>query len=146
MPVTLQNRLRQMQVFNLDHAAYCQSGCGCIDMVVTVSTEHPRTGARLPRRVEKKVPQSLTLLALERRADLPDAILNVAEVKSAIGAGSVRVLEQTLAVNATTSDSAPKSPSVSDSAPPPRPASQGAQPTNATTAAAAPASVQGSKA
>jgi hypothetical protein len=96
MPVTLQNRRRQMQVFNLDHRSYCEpSGCGCVELVVTLVREHPRTGAQLPRRIEKKAPGSLTLLALETRRGLPEAILKVPEVKAAIDAGTVRVVEHT---------------------------------------------------
>lgn len=95
MPVTLESRVRQMQVFNLPHDAYCADGdCACSDTAVLVIDENPRTGERAPRRVTRKTPDSLTLLARERRADLPAVILDVPEVKAAIARGLVRVVEQ----------------------------------------------------
>lgn len=95
MPVTLESRVRQMQVFNLPHGAYCKDDCACSDRTITVVAENPRTGARAPRLVTRKTPGSLTLLARERRAGLPTAILDVPEVKAAIARGRVRVVEQT---------------------------------------------------
>ena len=96
MPVTLQNRRRQMQVFNLDHGVCCgPEGCGCTDLVATVIAEHPRTGELLPRHIRKKIPGSLTLLALETRRGLPDAILKVPDVSAAIVAGALRVVGET---------------------------------------------------
>ena len=96
MPVTLQNRLRQMQVFNLPHDAYCQGReCSCSDVTIVVIDENPRTGDRAPRHVTRKTPGSLTLLAHEKRAGLPDAVLHVPEVTAAISRGHVRIIEQT---------------------------------------------------
>ena len=60
-----------------------------------VVDENPRTGERAPRRVTRRAPGSLTLLARERRQGLPDSVLQVAEVRAAIDRGAVRVLEQT---------------------------------------------------
>lgn len=94
MPVTIESRLRQMQVFNLEHASYCREACACSDITTTVVEENPRTGERAARRIEKKSPASLTLLALERRAGLPTALLDVPDVKAAIARGHVRVVEQ----------------------------------------------------
>lgn len=95
MPVTLESRVRQMQVFNLPHDAYCADGdCACTDTAVLVIDENPRTGERAPRRVTRKTPDSLTLLARERRVDLPTAVLEVPEVRAAIARGLVRVVEQ----------------------------------------------------
>ena len=96
MPVTLENRLRQIQVFNLDHDAFCRPGaCACSSTAVLVVDENPRTGDRAQRRVEKKTPSSLTLLALERRSGLPTRVLDVPEVRAAIARGRVRVGDQT---------------------------------------------------
>ena len=96
MPVTIESRLRQIQVFNLDHDTFCRPGaCGCSDLSVLVLDENPRTGERAQRRVEKKVPDSLTLLARERRAGLPNRLLDVAEVRAAVALGHVRIIEQT---------------------------------------------------
>ncbi len=96
MPVTLENRIRQMQVFNLEHDAYCASSeCACSDITATVVEQNPRTGERAPRHVTKKAPASMTLLALERREGLRESIVSVPEVRAAIERGLVRVVEQT---------------------------------------------------
>jgi hypothetical protein len=95
MPMTLENRMRQMQVFNLPHHAYCKDDCACSDTAVLVVAENPRNGERALRRIERKTPSSLTLLAGERRSDLPMALLDVPEVKAAIACGRVRIIEQT---------------------------------------------------
>jgi hypothetical protein len=96
MSVTIESRVPQMQVFNLPHEAYCGHGdCGCSDMTFVVTDENPRTGERAGRLVMRKTPASLTLLAKERRAGLPIAILEVPEVKAAIRRGWVRIVEQT---------------------------------------------------
>lgn len=95
MPVTLESRVRQMQVFNLPHETYCAGGaCACSETTVVVLDANPRTGERAPRRVACRTPDSLTLLARERRAGLPAAVLAVPEVKAAIARGLVRVVEQ----------------------------------------------------
>jgi hypothetical protein len=96
MPVTLESRLRQIQVFNLDHDAYCGAGaCVCSDITTVVLEENPRTGERAPRRITKKAPGAMTLLARERQGGLPDAVLQVPEVRAAIERGFVRIVEQT---------------------------------------------------
>jgi hypothetical protein len=131
MPVTLESRVRQMQVFNLPHGAYCKDDCACGDRTITVVEENPRTGAKAPRLVTRKTPDSLTLLARERRAGLPSAILDVPEVKAAIARGRVRVVEQTPdAKPATTTKPASATPA-------PAPAPAPAAPAPATPTAAA---------
>lgn len=96
MPVTLENRIRRMQVFNLDHDAYCSAGeCACSDITAVVVEHNPRTGERAPRQVLKKAPAALTLLALEKRGGMRDSILAVPEVRAALERGLVRVVEQT---------------------------------------------------
>jgi hypothetical protein len=95
MAVTLENRLRQMQVFNLAHDAYCRGReCACSEVTVVVTDENPRTGERAPKRVPKKVPAALTLLAREVRDGLPDAVLRAPEVRAAIDRGALRVVRQ----------------------------------------------------
>jgi hypothetical protein len=95
MPLTLENRLRQMLIFNLPHETYCRpSGCACSDIVSVIIGENPRTGERAPRHVPKKVPDSLTFLALERRSGLPSVLLDVPDVRAAIAKGHLRVLKQ----------------------------------------------------
>ncbi len=95
MTVTLESRVRQMQVFNLPHEAFCRDGqCACSAMAVVVIEENPRTGERAPRNFQKKAPASLTLLALERRCGLPNVLLDVPDVRASIARGRVRVVEQ----------------------------------------------------
>lgn len=96
MPVTLHNRSRQMQVFNLVHDAYCRGrACSCSEITTLVVEENPRTGERAPRRVPKRVPAALTMLARETRSGLPNAVLQVPDVQAAIGRGILRVVTQT---------------------------------------------------
>ncbi len=95
MAVTLESRLRQMQVFNLNHEAYCAGAdCACSQVTTVVVDENPRTGERAPRRITRRAPGSLTLLARERRDDLPNSILAVPEVRAAIAKGPLRVVAQ----------------------------------------------------
>jgi len=96
MPVTLESRIRRMQVFNLEHDAYCAAGeCACSDITTVVVEHNSRTGERAPRHVTKKAPAALTLLALERRDGMRESIVSVPEVRAAIDRGLVRVVEQT---------------------------------------------------
>jgi hypothetical protein len=95
MPVTLESRARRMQVFHLPHDVFCRDRCACTEVAVVVVAENPRTGERAPKRLHKKVPGSLTFLALERKPGLPSALLEVADVKAAIGRGYLRIVEQT---------------------------------------------------
>jgi hypothetical protein len=93
MPVTLESRTRRMQVFHLAHDIFCRGRCACSEVAVVVTAENPRTGARAPRQLRKKVPGSITVLARERKPDLPSAVLELTEVKAAIARGYLRVVE-----------------------------------------------------
>ncbi len=96
MAVTLESRLRQMQVFNLNHEAYCAGAtCACSQVTTVVVDENPRTGERAPRRITRRAPGSMTLLARERRDGLPNSVLTVPEVRAAIAKGHLRVVAQT---------------------------------------------------
>jgi hypothetical protein len=95
MPVTLESRTRRMQVFHLLHDIFCRGRCACSEVAVVVTAENPRTGERAPRQLRKKVPGSITVLARERKPDLPSAVLELTEVKAAIARGYLRVVEQT---------------------------------------------------
>ena len=96
MAVTIRNMERRMKVVNLPHESYCKSAgrCSCEKQTVTVVVQDPRTGERSPVSREKRIPSSLTLLSQETRKDLPDAVLEVPEVKRALRAGRLRVVEQ----------------------------------------------------
>lgn len=94
MPVTLESRARRMQVFLLPHDVFCRDQCACAEVTVVVIAENPRTGERAPKHVLKTVPGSITFLALERKPGLPSVLLELAQVKAAIGRGYLRVIEQ----------------------------------------------------
>jgi hypothetical protein len=95
MPVTLESRLRQIQVFNLPHEVFCKSGeCACTDVPIVSVALNPRTGERASRQSTRRVCASLTLLAGERRSGLPAAVLDVPEIRAAISRHAVRVVEQ----------------------------------------------------
>jgi hypothetical protein len=114
-----------MQVFHLPHDVFCRDRCTCAEVAVVVVAEHPRTGERVPKHVRKKVPSSITFLALERRPSLPNALLEVTEVKAAIGRGYLRILEETPdkpAVPAAAESAPSHSPPPAASAPPQSPA------------------------
>jgi hypothetical protein len=104
MPVTLESRTRRMQVFHLPHEVCCRDRCSCAEAVVFVVAEHPRTGERARKRVVKRVPGSITFLARERKPDLPAALLELAQVKAAIGRGYLRIVAQTPEVCAPASE------------------------------------------
>jgi hypothetical protein len=92
MTVTLESRVPRSQTFNLDHASCCTGeACGCREVTVPIADQDPRTGERWERRVARRVPASLTLLALERRAGVPRSALGARELRAAIQRGYVRV-------------------------------------------------------
>lgn len=95
MPVTLESWSRRMQIFHLSHDVFCRDRCACTEVTVVVTAENPRTGERAPRPLQKKVPGSITLLARERKPGLPSRLLELAEVKTAIARGYLRLIEQT---------------------------------------------------
>jgi hypothetical protein len=64
-------------------------------VAVVAVAENPRTGERAPKYLNKKVPDSITFLALERKPGLSSTVLELAQVKAAIGRGYLRIVEQT---------------------------------------------------
>lgn len=93
MAITLESTARQMQVFNLPHDIYCEAAghCRCQEQIVTTVVEDPQTGERTPRSVVRRIPASLTLLAGARESGVHDAVLKVAEIRTAIDRGTLRV-------------------------------------------------------
>jgi hypothetical protein len=134
MPVTLESRTRRMQVFHLAHDLFCRDRCACTEVAVVVVAENPRTGERAPKHLNKKVPGSITFLALERKPGLLSAVLELAQVKAAIGRGYLRVVEQTPdqaaapAAVAAVPASPVHSPAPAASTPPPAPAASSPSP------------------
>jgi hypothetical protein len=104
MPVTLQSRARRMQVFHLRHDVVCRDHCACEEVTAVTVAENPRTGERARKQLSKKVPGSITFLALEQKPGLPSTLLELAQVKTAIDRGYLRIVEHT-------PDSAPRVPS-----------------------------------
>jgi hypothetical protein len=96
MPITLENRGRQMQVFNLPHELYCEKSgrCGCAQEIVNTWVEDATTGERTLRSTVKRIPASLTLLAREKHPALAEAVLDVPEIQRAIELGTVRVFTE----------------------------------------------------
>ena len=129
MPVTLQNRSCQMQVFNLVHDAYCRGRtCSCSEITTVVVDENPRTGERAPRRVPKRIPAALTLLAREVRAGLPGTVLQVPDVRAAIARGILRVVAQTADAPPATAPPAKAGPDAGRPAVPESPRAAGGSP------------------
>ena len=94
MPITLKNIERHIRAFNLPHDIYCAAvgKCCCQEQAVTTVEENPLTGERKPRSRKRKVPGSLTLLALEQRENLHEAVLKIPEVARAIANKRLRVV------------------------------------------------------
>jgi hypothetical protein len=103
MPITLESKARQMQVFNLPHDIYCAVAghCRCQEQLVTTVVEDPQTGERTPRSVVRRIPASLTLLAGARAQNLEEAVLKVAEIRTAIERGAIRVFTEPTAMAGT---------------------------------------------
>jgi hypothetical protein len=97
MPISLENRLRRILVVNLPHDVCCAQGCACSKATIVVAAENPRTGDRVTQHVTRDAAASLTWLALERRDDLPDHLLEVPEVKAALSCGHLRLAKQSAA-------------------------------------------------
>jgi hypothetical protein len=95
MPVTLQSRARRIQVFYLPHEVYCRARCVCAEMTMAIVAQNPRTGERARKHIHKRVPGSITFLARERKDNLPSALLEVPDVKTAIDRGYLRIVAQT---------------------------------------------------
>jgi hypothetical protein len=130
-----------MQVFHLVHDVFCRDRCACAEVAVVAVAENPRTGERAPKHLNKKVPGSITFVALERKPSLPSTVLELAQVKAAIGRGYLRVVEQTAdkaaapAAAAAVPASPAHSPALAASAPPPAPAASSSPAPSSTPAA-----------
>jgi hypothetical protein len=111
MPIILENRVRRMLVFHLPHDVCCRDECACLETTVVLTAENPRTGDRARKHVPRKVPGSMTWLALERRTGLPNTLLEVPEIRAAIARRELRLVEQT-PDPAPKSDAAASSPTV----------------------------------
>ncbi|WP_428264544.1 hypothetical protein [Haliangium sp.] len=96
MTITLENRERRMQVFNLPHDIYCEAVeyCACAATDVTTLLEDARTGERMARTATRRIPASITLLARESRRGLPEAVLRIPEIRRAVDRRALRVLTE----------------------------------------------------
>ena len=95
MPLTLESRARRMQVFHLPHEVFCRDRCTCVEVPIVAVAENPRTGERGRKHLHRKVPGTITFLARERKPGLPNVLLELDQVKAAIGRGYLRIVEQT---------------------------------------------------
>lgn len=93
MSVTLINKQRRMQVFDLDHPTFRVAGWG-YHKERMVLTQADRSGLVGPRVIEKWMPGSLRLLALESRAGLPDQILALPAIKRGVALGQLAYLKE----------------------------------------------------
>ena len=50
MPITLESRVRRMQVVNLPHDAFCRERYACTETTVVIVAENLRTGRSACRR------------------------------------------------------------------------------------------------
>ena len=94
MAITLQHRSPTTIAYNLDHAGYCTAlgRCECSRFEVRLPAKAPDGVVGL-KTVEKTAPPVLTLLGREMRHGLPDAVLEAAEIKSAIAKKLIRVVD-----------------------------------------------------
>ena len=95
--LTLWNRTKSIQPYNLDHEHYCVAlgRCVCVPMARKVFARDPVTGIAGLRDEELLVPRVLTLLAGEKRSGLPHATRQATEIAAAINLGHLRVLDET---------------------------------------------------
>jgi hypothetical protein len=96
MSIVIKNMERRMRIINLPHETYCKAAgrCACAKETVTTVVHDPKTGERSMVSRVKRIPSSLTILGLEAREGLPDALLEIPEVKRALRAGRLRIVEQ----------------------------------------------------
>jgi len=80
MATTLINKKKRKRTFILDHPFFDDQG-RTMNMVVSHQT---RDGRLMPKRIRKRVPGSMTLLAGEKRHGLPDQIIKVPQIAKAI--------------------------------------------------------------
>ena len=80
MATTLINKQKRKRTFILDHPSFASQG-RAMNMTMTQTT---RDGRKLPKRVKKWVPGSMTLLAGEKRHGLPDQIIKVPQIAKAL--------------------------------------------------------------
>ena len=82
---TLRNQTRVMQVCNLPHDPYCSDGeCRCVEVRQHHVGHDNATGKVAVAEKTPKLAASITFLAGETKAGLPDTILSCPDIKGAI--------------------------------------------------------------
>lgn len=104
--VTLINKTRKIKVYNLAHPFFRSKKWGAKSTTIMVVEEH-RDGTRHPRQLRRSITGSLTLLAGEKRTDLPDQIQAVPEIRKALKKGILVAVKQKAAEPAKTAKAAP---------------------------------------
>jgi len=91
MPVTLKNRTRQPLPLQLDHDGYCRAlgRCECEPAPLFVPGYVSATQTAATRTIEKLAPKAITLFSQGELRGLPDAVLEAADVKSALKRGAI---------------------------------------------------------
>ena len=90
MPVKITNNRRRMLAFNLMHPDHLKG-------IVVRTTVVAPDGRRYPKTIARRVPRDLTLTAKgtpgSTSKELPDTVLNCAEVAAARNRGDIKVTQ-----------------------------------------------------
>lgn len=92
--LTLKNLSKRTQVFNLPHEVACsETSCGCSRAKVGVTDLDPKTGEKVVRAVNKRIPASVTLQPKGHPGDTVDGLVDgaarVQEIVNAVRMGTL---------------------------------------------------------
>lgn len=82
--VTLRNRTKRIKIVNLTHATVCAGECLCEKTEFRSQTHDAKTGETGVRVLDRRLNASVHLLPGEWSDPLPDAVLNVPQIKAAV--------------------------------------------------------------
>lgn len=91
MATTIVNVSKRRRLISLDHPAFYRKRWGFRRQLVRTYEHNPRTGAKGVREIRKPIAGVITLLAGEKRVDLPDEIAAVPAVKRLKAQGDILV-------------------------------------------------------
>ncbi len=87
--INLKNKSKTVQVFNLPHAEHCADKCAC-EMLTHKRATETADGMRGTEEVTRRISRSVTFLAGQTLADLPESFLKVKSIKAALDRGTLR--------------------------------------------------------
>jgi hypothetical protein len=90
----LKNRSRRAQTYNLPHDTYCTDECRCVEVKQHLVHHDSGTGVVGIAEQPKQLAASITFLAGETKAGLPDTILTCPDVQGAIGRRELAVIQE----------------------------------------------------